>query len=569
MTELLDYQTILSKAIQEIICYREPHSPCVYEDSLLWHDVEKETLVPFETSNYIKQQDTINYAKNVTLRYVQYIIAQLFEKYQNGTVIPVEEPDSDDDMSPILFSFKDKSNSCLLFFKEHEKGPMAISSGWRPSYIESACGQFNVQSFKLIYLLFDKAYLQFMGHNKDESDPGRGYPFYSLKWLFSTYFSDDEFSAFREIMNNYQKAVNSLIGYVSVRPLYHTSMITFKRILESQIIRYQYEKILSIQIADKNHPDRIFEFSQEDLDLVRHNYINNSGYLCLLGNSSFAESFITAEWLYSSMKQAKAVDFTVIGMGYCKAIEQLLYELICTYAGQNLQIKSSNSSVKVFLSQNAIDSDEIDSSIGSMAVFVRDYKEILLQHALTSRGKNFIKEFVFRFGEMRNEYFHKENIHDWSKIVLLRDTTFQMAFLLLGGFIITPVSKEKLKYPNYDYYTDYYRLCEYVNYHCEEHYIFEFKDGKEDWALGRRDYFQTVENDHIKYSGVYFSPFIKNKTIARLRQEDLPEKIYLAFLRIHHNYETQEIKLDPPVKTRLIFSQGKYVGPSLYEGIEY
>ena len=41
----------------------------------------------------------------------------------------------------------------------------------------------------------------------------------------------------------------------------------------------------------------------------------------------FAESLITAEWLRDSMRKAHAIDLTVIGTGYFKAAEQLLFSL--------------------------------------------------------------------------------------------------------------------------------------------------------------------------------------------------------------------------------------------------
>lgn len=54
-------------------------------------------------------------------------------------------------------------------------------------------------------------------------------------------------------------------------------------------------------------------------------------YQVMLGDHHFSESLITAEWLYDSMKKAQAIDLTVIGMGYFKAVERVLFELICLH----------------------------------------------------------------------------------------------------------------------------------------------------------------------------------------------------------------------------------------------
>lgn len=571
MTDIVDYQFILSKAIQTIIRYREPHSPDIYAYNLQWHEVEAENVAPFAAENYQKQHKTIQFVNDVTIQYVYEIISLLFQKYFPDKVCSIDNIGNDpkDKLTPILYSFLDKKNNRLLFLKCLEQGPLAIMKSWKPSYISTACKENNVSDFCIIYFVFDKAYLQFMGHNDDEQDPGRGYHFYSLKWLFLTYFSEDEYTSFKKAMDQYILLVKELIGYVSIRPLFYTSLISFKRILERHIIKHQYDSLLSIKLQDKKQPNRVYTLNQNDCNLIRQYYINAEHYLALLGTSSFAESFVTAEWLYSSMEKAHAIDLSVIGMGYCKAIEQLLYEIICTYADQNLLIGSMRSSTPIVLSQTAIDNEEVDSSIGSMAVFVRENKDIVFNNAISNHGKNYIKEWIFKFADIRNEYFHKTNIHNWKKIREIRDTAFKMAFLILGACQFNQTAKEKMKYPDRSYYSDYYKLCEYVNYHCEEHYIFEFSNGDEDWAIGRGDFFQQVKDDHIEYSGVYFSPFTKSDKIIRLNETNLPAKIYLAFLKIGHDPITEQIKLTSPEKTRLIYTNGKYVGPLLYEGIDY
>lgn len=63
--------------------------------------------------------------------------------------------------------------------------------------------------------------------------------------------------------------------------------------------------------------------------MIEAQFVNDKVFRFALGNHDYAESLITAEWLINSMEKAKAIDLTVIGMGYLKAVELLLFDLIC------------------------------------------------------------------------------------------------------------------------------------------------------------------------------------------------------------------------------------------------
>lgn len=94
--------------------------------------------------------------------------------------------------------------------------------------------------------------------------------------------------------------------------------------------------------------------SETDYKRIREQFFDERTMLILIGTHDFAESIITAEWLYSSMKQAKAIDLTVIGTGYFKAVEQLLYELICLHKDEGRKIKKNKSKEMVPLSETNI-----------------------------------------------------------------------------------------------------------------------------------------------------------------------------------------------------------------------
>ena len=83
-----------------------------------------------------------------------------------------------------------------------------------------------------------------------------------------------------------------------------------------------------------------------------------------------------------------------------------------------------------------------------MAHFCKDNINKLFRNEIGRYGKTFIKKKIFRYSDLRNNYFHKDNIHDWDKIDEIRNSTFDLLFLLIGGFKITESEVKKLGYIN-------------------------------------------------------------------------------------------------------------------------
>ena len=284
----------------------------------------------------------------------------------------------------------------------------------------------------------------------------------------------------------------------------------------------------------------------------------------LLGSRDFAESLVTAEWLFDCMKKAQAIDLTIIGMGYFKAVEQLLFELICLHKNEGRQIKKDYSrrdlSSTVELNDVNIDDEAIDTTIGSMAVFYRDNLD-MLRSDLTWRTRKYILETIFEFKDLRNGYFHKDNIHDWVKIEAIRNSTFKLLFLLMGATALTEDNKDTLGFQR-EIVSDYYKLCEYVHYHHGELFYLDFGTEQEDMALGNYDAYSKVLNDrYVGYTGVYFKELSKGGRVVRFLEDKLPSKISLC--KFVFGYSD---RIDiTPVKVRTIYENGKFVGPSIAE----
>ena len=285
-----------------------------------------------------------------------------------------------------------------------------------------------------------------------------------------------------------------------------------------------------------------------------------------MGSHDFAESLITAEWLYSSMKKASAIDLTTVGMGYLKAVEQLLYELICLHKDNGLLAKKDYSVENrdlpdlIPLSTENIEARKIDFSIGSMANFVKS-NFLLFRSDLRAPTKKYIREFLFNFADLRNGYFHKHNIHDWNKIDEIRGAAFRAAFLLIGAFDLDNEAIKTLGAPSTDAFTDYAKLCEYVNYHSGEIFYLVFDYGEEMGIAMSDPQPQTINDEYIQYTGVYFKELRDNGRVFRFREENLPKEIHIGKFVFA---QTEMIGVTP-VKVKKVYENGKYLGPSIAE----
>lgn len=460
------------------------------------------------------------------------------------------------ELSRIDFAIKDIKAKVLFFFKEVEN-----DNYWRigeeQANITQIMNAHGATSCKYIYLVFDNAYLQIMNHNDDTSDPGRGFNVYSIKWFFETYFGHDEYLAFRESVDSFTQEVKEYLGYIEVKSLTSKSLINFRRIVDRSIHTFEYDKLLEISENGNG-------LEQTQFNIIKKQYIDDMLYTIMLGNGDFAESLITAEWLYDSMKKAKAIDLTVIAMGYFKAVEQLFYGLICLHKDENRKIWSSNQSKYgkyVDLTSENIEKDIINTTLGSLENFLTFWKNHDLMRNDLEKSKHLITAKFIEVRKLRNDYLHKHNIHDWSIIDLVRNMAFAISLLVLGSYKFSDHDKRQLGIPSTEPFTDYYRLCEYFDYHQNNLFCFERANGENLWVISRPDIdAEPVGNSYIKYSGIYFAFFEDpDKRIYSANKEGLPKSIYLGRMKFGW---TEEIKFDQ-AKGMKIFENGKFIGNSI------
>lgn len=552
MDEIFNYSLLFDQALGRIKSVRDPHATRPDTVDLKWSSVERNVVFDFINDDLRKYYNVSSIANDISISCLCFIIVKLMEKYN----YPVQTLDIREakGLAVAKLYVHDKKSNSLLLFKEIEKSAFWKTPDKEPEDVQSIIDSCGAQNCKYIYFVFDKAYLQIIGHNDNETDPGRGYNAYSIQWFFKEYFGVDEYNRFLSAYKKYISDVKSCIGYSTLKNLTPGSMINFRKILENEIIHYPFQVMLNKQVENYN-------LTTNELNKVKEQYVNNT-FLCLLGCRDFAESFVTAEWLYDSMKTAQAIDLTIIGMGYFKATEQLLFEIICLQKNKGLYIKSDYSRQDlpsmIELNDENINNRAIDTTIGSMAVFVKNNLN-LFRNDLTWRTRKYIRETIFEYKEIRNNYFHKENIHDWEKIKSIRNTTFELLFLLLGSISINDNTITALGLEN-NVPSDYYKLCEYVHYHHDDIFYLDFGNEHETILFGNADiYSKVVNNSFVEYTGVYFRELGENGRIRLFHKDELPPKIFLG----KFVFEGDSSIRITTIKVKTVFENGRFIGPSI------
>lgn len=553
MDNVFNYSMLFEQALGKIKSVRDPHATRPDTIDLKWDCVEKNVVFNFINNDLRKQYNVSSVANDISLSCLCFMIVQLMEKYKCSVQI-LDIPEAKG-LAVAKLYVHDKKNNTLLLFKEIEKCAFWKTSDMEPKEVQSIIDSCGAKSCKYIYFVFDYAYLQIIGHNDNKDDPGRGYNVYSIQWFFKEYFGIDEYDRFLSAYKKYITDVKNCIGYSTLKNLTPGSMINFRKILENEIVHYPYQVMLNKQVGNYN-------LITSELNKIKEQYFKKNIFLCLLGCRDFAESFVTAEWLYDSMKTAQAIDLTIIGMGYFKASEQLLFEIICLHKNKGLYIKSDYSRhdlpPMIELNDENINNRAIDTTIGSMAVFVRNNLN-LFRNDLTWHTRKYIRETIFEYKEIRNNYFHKENIHDWEKIKSIRNITFELLFLLLGSISISDNTITALGLEN-KAPSDYYKLCEYVHYHHDDIFYLDFGNEHETIVFGNADiYSKVVNNGFVEYTGVYFRELGRNGRTRLFRKDELPQKIFLG--KFVFGYDSR-ITITP-IKVKTIFEYGKFIGPSL------
>ena len=254
-------------------------------------------------------------------------------------------------------------------------------------------------------------------------------------------FGCEEKIAFQEEMADFKEEMHKAIGYQVTELCSPYNLEKLKQQLDAELISFDYDDIKQQKYADmvasgiSNN-----DLNNNNFTIIKNVFIGNGRYKLLLGNSDFAESYLTSEWLYKKYFSLDELDNTFIVAGFLKSIEQLLWDIIFL-VGQGRDIKG------VSISEE--NQDEIDKTLGSLQCFLSNWSNDDLFQNSFGGGKHFVMNYLKNQisdwrKQYRNGYFHKHNLNDKDKIESIREETYFLYMLILGTIRLTPSQVARL-----------------------------------------------------------------------------------------------------------------------------
>lgn len=244
----------------------------------------------------------------------------------------------------------------------------------------------------------------------------------TLKELFSL-ISDDEYLTYKKYVQDYNEDIQKMIGYKTLVIPSESSLQKMKDNVENEMRNTDFAKALSEE-----------NIREGQIKKIETNFWDKGTYKAMFGDTSFAESFISAEWYFQTHIASSALEQTAIIAGYLKSVEQLLYSLVKLSLGTGKTIRKKGGTENKYISFSEDNLDIIDVTLGSMTGYVRHYSDLW-------DVNGFVKHYVadkldFYREKYRNDHFHKDNIHSHDEIKEIRYYTMFVHFLLLGAMKI-------------------------------------------------------------------------------------------------------------------------------------
>ena len=251
-----------------------------------------------------------------------------------------------------------------------------------------------------------------------------------LKELFSM-ISEEEFDVYMTFVKKFNEDIKRLIGYRTIVVPSDSSLGELKNDIEVELRNTDFDKQLL--------QDGLYE---NQIKIINKNFWDRALYQALLGEASFAESFLSSEWYYKNHVEFSVLEQTAIIAGYLKSVEQLLYSIVKLSEGTGKQIKKYGGGRSDFIEYCAENSSLIDYTLGSIIGYARYYSDLWDVNPFV---KNYIadKLNVYR-DKYRNDHFHKDNVKSAEEIEEIRTNTILIYYLLLGAMKISDSDKVRI-----------------------------------------------------------------------------------------------------------------------------
>lgn len=309
-----------------------------------------------------------------------------------------------------------------------------------------------------------------------------------VKFLRDQFGSEEEtrfFSYFEQLKTR----ANDIFGLKITKTLQYMELGAFR----AELLKTVRERSYPINVAGRN-------LAEEQRVVIEKHYFEEGRCKATVGGSDFATSFITAEWLYSSLKGAANVDLSPVALGYFKALEQFLYLLIEVLAAhasdgartlhvgpqKNNRVYWKIDGVTDYGKWIPVNEDCVTISpeifaegfqyifdLGKLTSFfgrwnkkdkvIEPCNEDLLHLEIESETYEAIVLMLQNLRTMRNGYLHKDNLYEWSEVDKVRNEILTVFYLMLGSYRLNEQAMERLDVLGPERAGDFDRLCVYID----------------------------------------------------------------------------------------------------------
>lgn len=251
------------------------------------------------------------------------------------------------------------------------------------------------------------------------------YTFYDFVEKF---FGNEELSELKEAVLKLRKAMRNKIGSRLTDICDKEAKQEFKENFKHELAIKDYRSLIDKYLIVGNEEDNLYE---EDFEIIQNHFINDERYLALVGESEFAQSLFTAEWLYKKYSSQVKLDNTFLVAGYIKSIEQLLWQVIYMIA-RGRQIGPPGH-VEII----GEEAEEIRATLENICYFIKRNAD-LCDYDFNRSHRRLVVDYLVKYisdykNNCRNGYFHKDNMSQ-KKVDEIRDKTHILYYLILGIF---------------------------------------------------------------------------------------------------------------------------------------
>lgn len=421
--------------------------------------------------------------------------------------------------------------------------------------------KYNFNDYAYISFVEDDAYKEQINHNDDLTDPSRGTKVYSLKHFFLRMFSAEEYKCFSTTLAEFSKRAREYYAVKVVRNLSSSSLVAYKETVRNKICSFNYHSKIDLD--------------ESLLSKIDQQFLHMKYYTSILSDNDFAISFLTAEWMFTSLLEAKHIDLTTIALGYLKASEQLLYSIACLYTYEKEKARDHKTRTIMFKKQPTDLTDSFMSNereaitIGDLKSFFSYYKNRDLIRSELLTNDNVFNQVIIaltNIKELRNGYLHKDNLYNYKIVEEIRDSFYCLIYLMMGAYQIDEDAKKSLGIKEEET-KDTEKLCSYIHNRVGGSQegivpVFYINGATDDEAalLATPDIRLTKINDEIPiHTGIYLKHIGKKEDFDTYYPIDsLPNMVTEGRLILHlDNMKHLLLKLTGPEKT--IFKDGKFL----------